>query len=157
MRLCPTPGFLLSRRVNTLKAVIPAREAKLVPACRGSRESFSKKKKDSGQAGMTNHNMFHLFNCRSNPSVFINNVARGVGCDENGHSWRLRRFPEIIDKSGMNYINGYFCGYVNQENNSPILWRFSARPTQVIITTGFKGPCFPASTGTRRAILPGAS
>jgi hypothetical protein len=46
---------------------------------------------------------------------------------ENGHSWRLLRFPEIIDKCGMNDIKRCFGVYVNQNNNSPILWLFFSR------------------------------
>jgi hypothetical protein len=48
---------------------------------------------------------------------------------ENSHSWRLHGIPGIIDKFGMNYAAGYFCVYVNQDYNSPILWRFAACPT----------------------------
>jgi hypothetical protein len=55
---------------------------------------------------------------------------------ENGHSWRLRRFRIIIDTQGMNCPESYFCVYpvrdqrsygvyVSQDNNPPILWRFS--------------------------------
>jgi hypothetical protein len=54
---------------------------------------------------------------------------------KNGHSWRLRGFPGIIDTQGMNCTNGYFFVYpvrdqrsygvnVNQDYNTPILWRF---------------------------------
>jgi hypothetical protein len=59
---------------------------------------------------------------------------------ENGHSWRLRRFPGVSDMCDMDYGKGYFCCYpvrdqrsygvyVNQDNNLPILWRFSTCPT----------------------------
>jgi hypothetical protein len=51
---------------------------------------------------------------------------------KNGHSWRPRRVPGIIDTQGMNCTNAYFCVYVNQNNNTPILWRFSACPTPLL-------------------------
>ncbi len=48
---------------------------------------------------------------------------------ENGHSQRHHSPMETIDKSGMTCTRRDNCVYVNQNNDSPILWRFSACPT----------------------------
>jgi NADH-quinone oxidoreductase subunit M len=48
---------------------------------------------------------------------------------KNVHSWRHLEFLGNNDEAAMNKKEGYDSVYVNQDNNLPILWRFSARPT----------------------------
>jgi mycothione reductase len=71
---------------------------------------------------------------------------------ENGHGRRLCKFPGIMDKSHINCTRGYFCVYVNQDNNSPILWRFSACPAPPFCSDRVNRPQAPDCLGSFRRV-----
>jgi NADH-quinone oxidoreductase subunit M len=61
------------------------------------------------------------------PSEMTHGEESGVM--KNVRSWRNLKFRGISDAEGLNNSNGHDGVYVNQDNNSPILRRFSAWPT----------------------------
>ena len=48
---------------------------------------------------------------------------------ENSHSRGSAESPGDLRQTLPDYTEGYVWVYVNQDNNLPILWRFSACPT----------------------------
>jgi len=59
------------------------------------------------------------------------------GMMKNSHSRGPAAARETRDKPFSDNTGGDVCGHVNQDNNLPILWRFSACPTPFFATVGY--------------------